>query len=1228
MRKRIKTLVFLLTAVLLLQMCPLISGAENIEHLKNGDFEAVTNDAADSWKLPEDASEVYPIDKDVHDGKYAMRIGGGSFITQDIRTTVGGAEYIFKGWMRPVHANALPAIKAEFYDANGYIGDMSFDFTGFKVKEWQEVTHTFTIPEGTVRMYLLIRAYGSHEVVWDDVSMHGPGKAGAASAETTPAVTTKPAETQKTEATVTGEAVEHFKNGDFEAVTDGVADAWKVAPDVETCSPDKREKFAGQYSMRQNSSTGYIMQDIRTVAGGAAYTFTAQAKPSTTKTKPTIKIEYYSASGYMGAFDNEFSGLKLNEWQEVKYEFVLPEGTTRMSFLLRTYGGGTTYWDNASVMGASKDTVKGDSATESPVILQGISLPESELLPMAPDGKELIVNNPGFEDGVESTKGIPNGWNEIFSKLDADGNPYAYVTDEKAHTGKYSFKVSTTTGNMPWVCYLITGLTEGEVLQPSMWVMNQKTGNVCFKYEFYSGDRIAGGEGVAIENGISNSTFYSFVTDDWYHYSDTVQVPKGARTLALYIRAYQATTCYFDDVSCYKVSDAPRAILDTDDVFYYADSEYGTATLDVDERYYADIAAAGTVSFRLLKDGVTVAEKGRTALKDSKATFSYGMHLLTEEKKPYIVEVTLYDGTGAVTEVFTQDIYRYPRPATLGKDGVITKNGVRIENPAYSYGAYNLETTYPDLHKIGVNVVQGSANEKSIAAAEKNDLYILAVLYSADTTSGITPAGHSTRLERTKKLVEMYKDNPRIIGWMVMDEYHYHYPTSNELLKESYMAVRAIDDTNPVFVMESNGTYADTGSYADILGYDPYPQGKEPVATFVADQTKILAEKASYKKPIWCLNQTFTYGNNKNYLPEGAEAGNYYPTAVDARSMIYQALFAGGDAVGHYKFENTKSGVNLNSPGDPEVEAVWNILCKMGEGELSEAFSHFAYREYPIFKEGKSGNTWYSLYVKDNVLKAVVMNQNPTLLGADEAFEIPLTSDDGTIQIGAFTANCVSGGGTTITGNGTLSGTVPKNDVLVFTITPSETVNYSSLKICEFRDLTDYPWAAAQIRSLADANVIEGDTENFYRPGKAITRGDFAMYLIRALGLSAEASDNFADVDASARFAKEIAVGKALGILKGIDGVHYNPYEEISRQDLMVICARGMRLKKALEEGGNMTFTDKDAIADYAVLDIAAMVRANIVAGYEDGTVRPLGNTTRAEAAVIMERIITWEANP
>jgi len=65
-----------------------------------------------------------------------------------------------------------------------------------------------------------------------------------------------------------------------------------------------------------------------------------------------------------------------------------------------------------------------------------------------------------------------------------------------------------------------------------------------------------------------------------------------------------------------------------------------------------------------------------------------------------------------------------------------------------------------------------------------------------------------------------------------------------------------------------------------------------------------------------------------------------------------------------------------------------------------------------------------------------------------------------------------------------------------------------------------------------------------------------------------------------------------------------------------------LKFAAKLAEGGNMDFSDADAISDYAVADIAAVVRAGIVRGNADGTLNPLGNTTRAETAVIMQRIL------
>ncbi|MBR2973624.1 MAG: S-layer homology domain-containing protein, partial [Clostridia bacterium] len=115
------------------------------------------------------------------------------------------------------------------------------------------------------------------------------------------------------------------------------------------------------------------------------------------------------------------------------------------------------------------------------------------------------------------------------------------------------------------------------------------------------------------------------------------------------------------------------------------------------------------------------------------------------------------------------------------------------------------------------------------------------------------------------------------------------------------------------------------------------------------------------------------------------------------------------------------------------------------------------------------------------------------------------------------------------------------------------------------------------------------------------------------------------DVDESSYYAKEIAIGKALGILKGSGDGTYSPEEPISRQDLMVICARGLRslsrISAVAPQEVLKNFSDTSLIADYALADIGSMVASRIITGNTDLTINPLGNTTRAEAAVIMNRI-------
>ena len=52
-------------------------------------------------------------------------------------------------------------------------------------------------------------------------------------------------------------------------------------------------------------------------------------------------------------------------------------------------------------------------------------------------------------------------------------------------------------------------------------------------------------------------------------------------------------------------------------------------------------------------------------------------------------------------------------------------------------------------------------------------------------------------------------------------------------------------------------------------------------------------------------------------------------------------------------------------------------------------------------------------------------------------------------------------------------------------------------------------------------------------------------------------------------------------------------------------------------------FSDSGLVADYALAHVKAMISSGLIKGNADGTLNPTGNTTRAEAAVIMDRILS-----
>ncbi|GLX66902.1 S-layer homology domain-containing protein [Paenibacillus glycanilyticus] len=169
-----------------------------------------------------------------------------------------------------------------------------------------------------------------------------------------------------------------------------------------------------------------------------------------------------------------------------------------------------------------------------------------------------------------------------------------------------------------------------------------------------------------------------------------------------------------------------------------------------------------------------------------------------------------------------------------------------------------------------------------------------------------------------------------------------------------------------------------------------------------------------------------------------------------------------------------------------------------------------------------------------------------------------------------------------------------------------------------FTDLAGYDWAKKQIEILASKGVI---SQTKFAPGSSMTRADFAVSLMKALGLSAKSSGTFEDVAAADSRSELLNAAKALGIIKGGNNNLFHPDAPITRQDMMVMAARALEKLGKLEAPQSTAtlaaFKDKAQVSGYALQNLASLVEAGLIHG-SAGKLNPGQAATRAEAAVFL----------
>ncbi|HHV18735.1 MAG TPA: S-layer homology domain-containing protein [Thermoanaerobacterales bacterium] len=161
-------------------------------------------------------------------------------------------------------------------------------------------------------------------------------------------------------------------------------------------------------------------------------------------------------------------------------------------------------------------------------------------------------------------------------------------------------------------------------------------------------------------------------------------------------------------------------------------------------------------------------------------------------------------------------------------------------------------------------------------------------------------------------------------------------------------------------------------------------------------------------------------------------------------------------------------------------------------------------------------------------------------------------------------------------------------------------------------------WAEADIIALVEKRAITGYPDQTFKPNNNITRAEFAAVLVKAFQLEAKEGKIFTDT--AAHWAKDvIATAAAHGIVDGYSDTIFSPNDNITREQMAVMVTRAANL---IDEVQAPIFSDSAKISAWAKDAVAVAANAEIIKGYPDGSFRPQGQATRAEAVTVVVKAL------
>lgn len=173
-----------------------------------------------------------------------------------------------------------------------------------------------------------------------------------------------------------------------------------------------------------------------------------------------------------------------------------------------------------------------------------------------------------------------------------------------------------------------------------------------------------------------------------------------------------------------------------------------------------------------------------------------------------------------------------------------------------------------------------------------------------------------------------------------------------------------------------------------------------------------------------------------------------------------------------------------------------------------------------------------------------------------------------------------------------------------------------------FKDVKETDWFYNSVKYVNINGYFNGVSDTEFAPQMSMNRAMLVTILYRAeKEPEMKATISYEDVEKDSYYEKAVIWAKENKIVNGYTDFVFAPYDSVTREQLAAIMNRYAEYK-GIECSSNTdieSFSDAESISEWALENMKWAVASGLFVG-DDGNINPLGSTTRAEAAAVLER--------